>query len=284
MLGAKVNVLGTLAVFEAVKAAGDQVKRLVYASSAAVFGAPDKYPPGPLPDDVPLVPEHALRRLQVLQRGQRPHLLPGLRPLEHRPAAVDGLRRRPRSRHDQRADQGHQGGAARPALSHQLRRLEDLQYVDDVAKTFVNCLDRPYNGAKSYNLRGAVVPIAGVPRGALSRCCRKPRSWSRSADANRHRLRPLRRRPRSAISARCRRRRSRTASAKRWRSSGSYRAKAGSTRPTSMPPSPRRSRLPMSRISLAPQPRGLPTADRFRHVSGTSCNSAGAECTVFVKS
>src|SRR4051794_26852076 len=36
MLGAKVNVLGTLAVFEAVKAAGDQIQRLVYASSAAV--------------------------------------------------------------------------------------------------------------------------------------------------------------------------------------------------------------------------------------------------------
>src|SRR5206468_4681120 len=60
MLGAKVNVLGTLAVFEAVKAAGSQVQRLVYASSAAVFGGPDKYPPSqtpwPLADDVPLVP------------------------------------------------------------------------------------------------------------------------------------------------------------------------------------------------------------------------------------
>src|SRR5262249_41847680 len=44
MLGAKVNVLGTLAVFEAVKAAGAQIRRLVYASSAAVFGGPDKYP------------------------------------------------------------------------------------------------------------------------------------------------------------------------------------------------------------------------------------------------
>src|SRR5262249_18563636 len=74
ILGAKVNVLGTLAVFEAVKAAGSQVHRLVYASSAAVFGGPDKYPPRgsaetagaagawnpgyewPLGDDVLLVP------------------------------------------------------------------------------------------------------------------------------------------------------------------------------------------------------------------------------------
>src|SRR5215469_12978614 len=38
LLGAKVNVLGTLAVFEAVGALQGQVQRLVYASSAAVFG------------------------------------------------------------------------------------------------------------------------------------------------------------------------------------------------------------------------------------------------------
>ena len=56
LLGAKVNVLGTLAVFEAVKALGQQVRRIVYASSAAVFGGPDKYPAGPQPDDAPLVP------------------------------------------------------------------------------------------------------------------------------------------------------------------------------------------------------------------------------------
>src|SRR5437870_2162729 len=36
LLGARVNVLGTLAVFEAVRQAEDRVERLVYASSAAV--------------------------------------------------------------------------------------------------------------------------------------------------------------------------------------------------------------------------------------------------------
>src|SRR5436190_24401906 len=56
MLGAKVNVLGTLAVFEAVRQSAGQVRRLVYASSAAVFGPPQDYPPGPLSDDVKLTP------------------------------------------------------------------------------------------------------------------------------------------------------------------------------------------------------------------------------------
>src|SRR5581483_7377079 len=56
LLGAKVNVLGTLAVFEAVRQLPGQVQRLVYTSSAAVFGPPEAYPQGPLGDDVPLVP------------------------------------------------------------------------------------------------------------------------------------------------------------------------------------------------------------------------------------
>src|SRR5206468_1585766 len=56
LLGARVNVLGTLAVFEAVRQLQGQVQRLVYASSAAVFGPPGDYGPGPLADDVPLTP------------------------------------------------------------------------------------------------------------------------------------------------------------------------------------------------------------------------------------
>src|SRR3954468_15544791 len=56
LLGARVNVLGTLAVFEAVRRSEGQGQRLVCASSAAVFGPPEDYPPGPLPDDVRLTP------------------------------------------------------------------------------------------------------------------------------------------------------------------------------------------------------------------------------------
>src|SRR4029077_5000707 len=56
LLGAKVNVLGTLAVFEAVRQSQGQVQRLVYASSAAVFGTPEDYTKGALSDDVPLKP------------------------------------------------------------------------------------------------------------------------------------------------------------------------------------------------------------------------------------
>src|SRR2546421_54072 len=51
--GALVNVVGTANVFEAARAVAGQVERIVYASSAGVFGPPGLYPPGPLRDDAP---------------------------------------------------------------------------------------------------------------------------------------------------------------------------------------------------------------------------------------
>jgi nucleoside-diphosphate-sugar epimerase len=36
---------------------------------------------------------------------------------------------------------------------------QDLQYVEDVAAVFVRALEAPYQGAKSYNLRGDVVDL-----------------------------------------------------------------------------------------------------------------------------
>src|SRR5262249_22024590 len=48
VLGAKVNVIGTLAVFEAAVALKDQVCRVVYASSAAVHGPAEPGVRGPL--------------------------------------------------------------------------------------------------------------------------------------------------------------------------------------------------------------------------------------------
>src|SRR5256885_11723302 len=47
MLGAKVNVLGTLAVFEAVKAAGPQIQRLRYPRSPPGVRGPGQDPPRP---------------------------------------------------------------------------------------------------------------------------------------------------------------------------------------------------------------------------------------------
>ncbi|MCE9563875.1 MAG: NAD(P)-dependent oxidoreductase [Planctomycetes bacterium] len=159
MLGAKVNVLGTLAVFEAVKAAGTQIKRLVYASSAAVFGGPDKYPAGSLGDDVLLTPSTHYGIFKCCNEGNARIYFQdsGISSIGLRPWTVYGVGR----------DLGMTSEPTKAIKAVLLGRpyqinfggWSDFQYVDDVAKTFIACLDRPYTGAKSYNLRGAVVTL-----------------------------------------------------------------------------------------------------------------------------
>lgn len=163
LLGAKVNVLGTLAVFEAVKAAGDQVQRLVYASSAAVFGGPDKYPPRtynwPLADDVPLIPSTHYGVFKCCNEGNARIYFQdfGLSSVGLRPWTVYGVGR----------DLGMTSEPTKAIKAALLGRpyhinfggWTDFQYADDVAKTFIYALERPYTGAKSYNLRGSVVTL-----------------------------------------------------------------------------------------------------------------------------
>lgn len=161
MLGAKVNVLGTLAIFEAIRATGNQVKRLVYASSAAVFGGPDKYPANTsLGDDVPLISSTHYGIFKCCNEGNARIYFQdnGLSSVGLRPWTVYGVGR----------DLGMTSEPTKAIKAVVLGRpyaigfggWTDFQYVDDVAKTFVNSLERPYSGAKSYNLRGQVVKMA----------------------------------------------------------------------------------------------------------------------------
>jgi nucleoside-diphosphate-sugar epimerase len=164
LLGAKVNVLGTLAVFEAVHQAKPQVERLVYASSAAVFGPPDQYPAGPVPDDVKLLPSTHYGVFKCTNEGNariyfQDH---GLSSIGLRPWTVYGVGR----------DFGMTSEPTRAIKALALGRKchisyggwQDLQYVDDVARTFVRCLEVPYQGAKSYNLRGHVADLPALHR------------------------------------------------------------------------------------------------------------------------
>lgn len=57
VLGAEVNVVGTVNVFEGVRNVQGQIQGLVYASSIAAFGPDRYYPEKPVPDDAPLRPD-----------------------------------------------------------------------------------------------------------------------------------------------------------------------------------------------------------------------------------
>jgi nucleoside-diphosphate-sugar epimerase len=164
ILGAKVNVLGTLAVFEAVRESQGRVQRLVYASSAAVFGPPEAYPVGRLGDDVPLKPTTQYGYFKCCNEGNariyfQDH---GLSSIGLRPWTVYGVGR----------DFGMTSEPTKAIKCLALGRpyhityggWQDLQFVDDVAKVFLRCLEAPYIGAKSYNLCGDVVDLPAFHR------------------------------------------------------------------------------------------------------------------------
>jgi nucleoside-diphosphate-sugar epimerase len=132
---------------------------VVYASSAAVYGPPDDYPPGPLPDDAPLTPTTHYGFFKCCNEGNarvyfRDH---GLTSVGLRPWTVYGVGR----------DLGMTSEPTKAIKALALGRpyhigyggFQDLQYVEDVAAAFVQALTTPYTGAKAYNLRGAVVDL-----------------------------------------------------------------------------------------------------------------------------
>ncbi|MBY0231595.1 MAG: NAD(P)-dependent oxidoreductase [Gemmataceae bacterium] len=160
ILGAKVNVLGTLAVFEAVKAHQPQVKRLVYASSAAVFGPQSDYDGPRVADDVKLSPTTHYGHFKVCNEGNARVYFQdnGLTSIGLRPGTVYGVGR----------DFGMTSEPTKAVMSVALGRpfaisyggMQDLQYADDVAGMFLRCAEAPYSGAKSYNVRGDVATMA----------------------------------------------------------------------------------------------------------------------------
>ena len=164
LLGAKVNVLGTLAVFEAVRELKGQIQRLVYTSSAAVFGPPEAYPKGHLADDVPLIPSTHYGVFKCCNEGNARIYFQdnGISSVGLRPWTVFGAGR----------DFGMTSEPTKAIKSLALGRpyhityggVQDMQYVDDVAQIVVRCLEAPYQGAKSYNLRGHVVDMPTLHR------------------------------------------------------------------------------------------------------------------------
>jgi nucleoside-diphosphate-sugar epimerase len=159
MLGAKVNVLGTLAVFEAVRQSEGRIQRLVYFSSAAVFGPPQDYPSGPLADDVKLTPTTHYGVFKCCNEGNAR--------IYYQDYSLSSIGLRPWTVYGVGRDFGMTSEPTKAikslAVGRQYRVTyggwQDMQYVDDVAKTCIRCLEAPYNGAKSYNLRGHVVDL-----------------------------------------------------------------------------------------------------------------------------
>jgi nucleoside-diphosphate-sugar epimerase len=158
ILGAQVNVIGTLTVFEAVRALGDQVRRIVYASSAAVFGPPESYT-GRQGDDARLLPATHYGFFKCCNEGNALVYAQdfGVQSIGLRPWTVYGVGRDLGMTSE--PTKAIKAVAAGVPYHITYGGWQDLQFVDDVAKIFIRCLEAPYRGARSYNLRGAVVDI-----------------------------------------------------------------------------------------------------------------------------
>jgi nucleoside-diphosphate-sugar epimerase len=159
LLGAKVNVLGTLAVFETALALKEQVSRVIYASSAAVHVPPAEESAGSVADLVRLAPLTHYGAFKVCNElnAQVYWLDHGITSVGLRPWTVYGVGR----------DFGMTSEPTKAIKSVALGcpyrisygGIQDLQYAPDVAATFLRALTEPFQGAEAFNLRGAVAPI-----------------------------------------------------------------------------------------------------------------------------
>jgi nucleoside-diphosphate-sugar epimerase len=153
--GALVNVAGTLNVFEAARQLG--LKRVVYASSAAVYGMND--------DDVALDETaqcEPTTHYGVFKRANegnaRVYFLDhGLNSVGLRPLTVYGVNR----------DTGLTSDPTKAMKSAVLGRpfhirfggATDFQYVADTAAAFIACADNAPDGAHVFNLHGETVTV-----------------------------------------------------------------------------------------------------------------------------
>jgi UDP-glucuronate 4-epimerase len=150
--GAIVNVAGTVQVFEAARAAREQVRGLAYASSAAVFG-----PVGSERRPETLYGVFKVTNEECARVYFRNH---GIASFGLRPWAIFGFGR------DQGLTSAPTHAMKAAVLGVRFRipfggRLA-LQYADDVARTFVRAGLAEPNGASVHNLRGAVVDVDEV--------------------------------------------------------------------------------------------------------------------------
>ena len=155
--GAMVNVVGTLNVFEVARRRRGQIQRIVYASSAAVFGPEEYYGATTVPEGAPLFPgTHYGVFKQCNEGNARVYFQDdGISSAGIRPWAVYGVGR----------DQGVTSGPTKAIKASVLGRPYtirftgplDLQYVRDIARIFIRCAALPLPGTKVYTPRGSVV-------------------------------------------------------------------------------------------------------------------------------
>ncbi len=158
--GALVNVVGTLNCFEAAREVG--VKRVVYASSAAVYGLEEDN--GPVDESSACEPTTHYGVFKRTNEGNaRVFFLDySLSSIGLRPLTVYGVNR----------DTGLTSDPTKAMKSAVLGRpfhirfggATDFQYVADTAAAFIACADSSKEGAHVFNLHGETVEVEQITK------------------------------------------------------------------------------------------------------------------------
>jgi nucleoside-diphosphate-sugar epimerase len=158
--GAVVNVIGTLNVFEAAKPLG--IKRVVYASSAAVYGMND--------EDVAL--DETAECSPTTHYGVFKRANEGNARVYFLDHGIDSVGLRPLTVYGVNRDTGLTSDPTKAMKSAVLGRpfhirfggATDFQYVADTAAAFIACADDMLEGAHVFNLHGETVTVERIAK------------------------------------------------------------------------------------------------------------------------
>src|SRR3989440_577182 len=161
-LGALVNVVGTINVFEAARRAEGRIKKIVYASSAAVFGATGGDRPVTERDEARPATHYGVFKRCNEGNARVYYLDQGLSSVGLRPLTVYGVGR----------DFGLTSDPTKAMKAAVVGRpfhirfggRTDFQYVADTADVFIRAATSNLTGAHVFNLHGETVHIADVVR------------------------------------------------------------------------------------------------------------------------
>ncbi|MFT6110737.1 MAG: nucleoside-diphosphate-sugar epimerase [Planctomycetota bacterium] len=167
MLGARVNVLGTVNVFEVAAKAG--IDRVAYASSAAVYEREDEVRSQGAPDEdaTPHPNSHyGVYKLANEGTARVSHMEYGISSMGLRPLTVYGVGR----------DQGMTSGPTKAIKSAVISQpytigfggRTDFLFAGDCADAFIAAAERGPDGASVYNLAGAAVEVTAFASELIS--------------------------------------------------------------------------------------------------------------------
>jgi nucleoside-diphosphate-sugar epimerase len=158
VLGAEVNVTGTVNIFEAARETG--VGHVAFASSIGVYGPPSDFPPGLIPNDAPKRPRTLYGAYKVCNEGTalvyyEDH---GITSTTLRPYTVYGVGR----------DQGMTSEPTKVLVAVAKGQpykvpfsgTMQFQLASDVARQFILAAQQPLDGPRGFNLGGPPSTVA----------------------------------------------------------------------------------------------------------------------------